>query len=439
MKKGVKVLLGIVVISILVGVIFFTVDFFRAKNNQKPVFCLLQNELNDGGTKIYIGLGYKVIDYHQMQDNNTYYNDVKIGFWNMKYEEYDSNADEVNQYTSRKNVSLEELPKDYSSEQAIIDGCLIISNNNKIYNKSKLDEFLHNTSANYTEQKKPSKIRIIQYTIEGQMINKDVEYREDGKFIITTDFTRDDFSAEEDRIISSKEYSSEEYYILKSTGENLVEINLVTNEGKAEDAILICTYPREAEIEELPSFYAKISEISQNSILVETLEGEEERINVSDKYSFQFENADNYDVGAVVKVTYTGMVMESYPAQINVVKLEKIELDDFSIVFENSSEEKTTILDSSIDGLTDYNVYSFKGKVFVIIDEKIMSLRNAILDKKITMDDIINKATSDENLVKDTYLDGGSVRYNYKDYVMIKCNTLNGNKDVYFGNTDLIL
>ena len=130
--------------------------------------------------------------------------------------------------------------------------------------------------------------------------------------------------------------------------------------------------------------------------------------------------------------------MESYPAQINVVKLEKIELDDFNIVFENSSEEKTTILDSSIDGLTDYNVYSFKGKVFVIIDEKIMSLRNAILDKKITMDDIINKATSDENLVKDTYLDGGSVRYNYKDYVMIKCNTLNGNKDVYFGNTDLI-
>ena len=277
MKKGVKVLLGIVVIIILVGVIFVTVNYIK---------------------------------------NEEYYSNEGNGIT-------EQNNNEVAQNTSWKYSDLEELPKDYSSEQAIIDGCLIISNNNKIYNKSKLDEFLHNTSANYTEQKKPSKIRIIQYTIEGQMIIKDVEYREDGKFIITTDFTRDDFSAEEDRIISSKEYSSEEYYILKSTGENIVEINLVTNEGKAEDAILICTYPREAEIEELPSFYAKISEISQNSILVETLEGEEERINVSDKYSFQFENADNYDVGAVVKVTYTGMVMESYPAQINVVKLEK--------------------------------------------------------------------------------------------------------------------
>ena len=115
MKKGVKFLLGIVVIIILVEVIFVAVNYIK-------------NE-----------------DYSNEGNGIT-----------------EQNNNEVAQNTSWKYSDLEELPKDYSSEQAIIDGCLIISNNNKIYNKSILDEFLHNTSANYTEQKKPSKIRIIQ-------------------------------------------------------------------------------------------------------------------------------------------------------------------------------------------------------------------------------------------------------------------------------------
>ena len=61
---------------------------------------------------------------------------------------------------------------------------------------------------------------------------------------------------------------------------------------------------------------------------------------------------------------------------------------------------------------------------------------------EITMEEIIDKAEQDEEnkeIVADTYLDGGSKRYEYPEFVIIKCNTLDGDKDVYFGNTDYIL
>ena len=41
---------------------------------------------NDGGTKIYYGLGYKVIKYHQTQGRR----DMEIGNWSLKYNEFNS-------------------------------------------------------------------------------------------------------------------------------------------------------------------------------------------------------------------------------------------------------------------------------------------------------------------------------------------------------------
>ena len=35
------------------------------------------------------------------------------------------------------------------------------------------------------------------------------------------------------------------------------------------------------------------------------------------------------------------------------------------------------------------------------------------------------------------YKDGGSIKYIYQNLAIIKCNTLNGNKDIYLGNKDL--
>lgn len=65
-----------------------------------------------------------------------------------------------------------------------------------------------------------------------------------------------------------------------------------------------------------------------------------------------------------------------------------------------------------------------------------MSLRNALLENKITMNEIIAKANQDlrnEKITGDTYKDGGSQVYHYGNYTIIKYHTIEGNRDVYIG------
>ena len=64
------------------------------------------------------------------------------------------------------------------------------------------------------------------------------------------------------------------------------------------------------------------------------------------------------------------------------------------------------------------------------------------LSHKITMNEIIEKANQDEKDGKvktEMYKDGGSKEYHYENYTIIKCHTLDGNRDVYIGTKDLKL
>lgn len=74
----------------------------------------------------------------------------------------------------------------------------------------------------------------------------------------------------------------------------------------------------EKEIDRVPhSFFATVLEINGDSVTVSPLEGEEEQSS-GDKISFSKKGLENIgaDVGSVVEITYTGGIMESYPAQI---------------------------------------------------------------------------------------------------------------------------
>ena len=64
-------------------------------------------------------------------------------------------------------------------------------------------------------------------------------------------------------------------------------------------------------------FTARIIECGENWVLVEPLEGEEERAS-ADKISFSTQNLEPLKVqeGTRVVITYGGEIMESYPAQI---------------------------------------------------------------------------------------------------------------------------
>ena len=41
MKKILKVVAGILGIIVVLGIVFFTVDYNRVKNQEKPIFCII--------------------------------------------------------------------------------------------------------------------------------------------------------------------------------------------------------------------------------------------------------------------------------------------------------------------------------------------------------------------------------------------------------------
>lgn len=72
-------------------------------------------------------------------------------------------------------------------------------------------------------------------------------------------------------------------------------------------------------------FYGKVVEYNSNSIIVEPNEGENERKS-SDKISIGLGKYNNviYHIGTQVKITYSGYIMETYPAQIQASKIELV-------------------------------------------------------------------------------------------------------------------
>lgn len=97
------------------------------------------------------------------------------------------------------------------------------------------------------------------------------------------------------------------------------------------------------------SFQAKILEIYESGALVEALEGEEIRSS-ADQFTFGTADLENIGAGAgdVVNITFTGDIMESYPAQIQAVS--------WSVVQKASdTEEKggaTDNSDENVSGVT---------------------------------------------------------------------------------------
>ena len=101
MKKGLKILFIIIGIIIVLGIVFFVVDYNRVQKQEKPIFCI-QNPagiINDGGTIEYFGLGYKVIDFHTL----ARYDDIKIGSWFMDYNDFN---EEMKEYEERFEEAL---------------------------------------------------------------------------------------------------------------------------------------------------------------------------------------------------------------------------------------------------------------------------------------------------------------------------------------------
>ena len=192
------------------------------------------------------------------------------------------------------------------------------------------------------------------------------------------------------------------------------------------------------------SFLGKIVESNESYIIVEPNENEEIRKS-SDKISIGLGEYNDalYEIGTNVKITYDGDVMETYPAQIKAIKIEVKSAENFEILFKDrkpidSYNKIYAILDKSETNKYDYTIYAYDGSVNIRIDGEEYSLKEALLQNKITMEEIIAKANKDFPDAE-IYKDGGSMEYHYDNYTIIKVHKLDGNRDVYIGSKNMTI
>ena len=125
--KRYKKIINIVFAIILVVLVMITIDVISvSRYNVGPFFAIKTQTIKDGGTKVYYGLGYKVIKYNQEQGRR----DKEIGSWNLKYNiepvdiqdidlalEFENNYQETNKKYYKKFVRLTSTVKEVNKEE----------------------------------------------------------------------------------------------------------------------------------------------------------------------------------------------------------------------------------------------------------------------------------------------------------------------------------
>ena len=115
------------------------------------------------------------------------------------------------------------------------------------------------------------------------------------------------------------------------------------------------------------SFLGKILEVSSSYIIVEPNEEEEERKS-SDKFHIELKKDNTtYEVGTYIKITYTGSIKESYPAQIQTTNIEIIKkeemMSNYTKIIENVSIEMNIPKEWNYEQLAIETNYKFALKI----------------------------------------------------------------------------
>ena len=220
---------------------------------------------------------------------------------------------------------LEEIPQDYSVQQAIKDGCVVIVGNT-VFNKSRLDAFVTNTNAN-NEIRQSDFIRFVQYTIEGDPIITDLEYKKEDGYILTYDNTRDAFGADT-KVTTYDDIPSNIYTIDLVENENFINIGLVLQgvidydaDTKEYKPLLVANYSKDSTTYDIaPSFVGEVTDINEKVLTVKS-----EDKNIGDAVLVSVDDTSNYKIGDKIEVFYTGEVLDTYPCQIYEIDVRKIE------------------------------------------------------------------------------------------------------------------
>ena len=127
--KRAKLIINIVCSIIVILVLMVGIDVIGVtRYNVGPFFAIPTKTYKDGGTKEYVGLGYKVIKYNQLQGRR----DKEFGTWGLKYDIDPITAKDVD--LALEFADNAEAYKKYDGEFVRIIGTLlkVDQKNNKI-------------------------------------------------------------------------------------------------------------------------------------------------------------------------------------------------------------------------------------------------------------------------------------------------------------------
>ena len=221
---------------------------------------------------------------------------------------------------------IENVPVEYPIDQAIKDGCVVISNN-AVFNKGRLDDFIINTSAD-NENRQSDFIRIVKYTIEGDPIITDLEYKKGAGYILTYDNTRDAFGADT-KITTYEDMPEEIYNVALTEDDNCIYVTLALqgvidydSESEREyEPMTVVNYSKELTTYEIsPSFIGEVTDVNEKVLTVKS-----EDKNIGDAVFVSVEDTSDYTIGDKIEVFYTGEVLETYPCQIYEIDVRKID------------------------------------------------------------------------------------------------------------------
>lgn len=194
-----------------------------------------------------------------------------------------------------------------------------------------------------------------------------------------------------------------------------------------------CNNSEKKDDNDIHTFKGTIVECEQESMIVQPNESEEE-FKSSDKFRIEYVNGFNScKVEDKVKITYKGMIKESYPAQIGTTNIEIIKGFDFYIT---KLQTHNNIRFNDYFTFSDRTIYLADNiEQFYVVDGKTMILKEYISNANRSMDDSI-KSIMDKLELKDTLRDGGTKIYKSKDkdITMIVCDTTKNDKNILIGD-----
>lgn len=232
-------------------------------------------------------------------------------------------------YSNRKGYETEDYNQEetqvnefneYSVENSIKNGYVIVGN--KVFNKSKLDDFIENTKSD-SKNRMSDAITIIQYTSDNYPIIINLEYKLDVGYTLKIDNTMVEPKSDVD-FITIDDLPSNLYTIKMEESEGIVRLILKLTKEIEDDeykSVPVVGYLTDKEVyDTTPTFEGEVTEINNEKILLKVDEK-----GLPDYISIKLVNEDKFAIGDKVEVNYTEIISSSDPCEANHIDIKKIE------------------------------------------------------------------------------------------------------------------